>query len=191
MKLFKELCKPSVFNCDETYVWLLDVEKSAVVRRKTVHHLLALVTGLHENNITLNTTPLGKHTLPDAAFDWNTSYSSHHLAFGLSFNSRIGIDIEDTTHPRAFDDIASEFFTSRERAQIHTPSDFYATWTAKESLMKAIGLGFNLEPKKFSIKITDSKIMVEEIDGYRKEDFHFETVLEESIRLCSCTFIPA
>lgn len=179
-----------IFSLNETEVWLLEVEKAAALRRKTVHQILAQITGCAEDSIALDTTRYGKHILPGAPFDWSVSYTSQHLAFGWSQRGHIGIDIEDTTQVRAFADIASEFFTPRERAQCRSASDFYTTWTAKESLMKAVGLGFNLEPHKFSLAIDDREIRVETIDGYRKEDFHFETTLTDAIQVCVCQFIP-
>lgn len=179
-----------ILDSEEARVWLLEVEKSETLRKKTVHQMLATITRISEDTIKLDTTPYGKPILPGAPFDWNVSYTSHHLAFGMSLTSRIGIDIEDTTQIRAFDDIAKNFFTPRERTQCRTPADFYTLWTAKESLMKAVGLGFNLEPRKFSLAITDSEIRVDEIEGYQKEDFHFETTLEDSIRICCCTVRP-
>jgi len=197
MKLFKDFDRPSVFDRAESYAWLLDirnlrnaiphdVHELAELRRKIVRRLLALTTDRSEADIVLNTTPHGKRVLPGATFDWSVSHSSRHLAFGLSFDSRIGIDIEDTSRRVSFDDIAGAVFTPRESEQSRTPSDFYTIWTAKESLMKAVGLGFAFDPKRFSLAIGEDGIAAEDVEGYRKEDFHFETTLERPLRLCVC-----
>lgn len=67
-------------------------------------------------------------------------------------NHEIGIDIEMTRRNTDFEGVAKKVFTRREQEMLMplTKSEkrklFFQLWTAKESLMKATGLGFSLNP---------------------------------------------
>ncbi len=82
---------------------------------------------------------------------FNLSHSGDFVALALSTNN-IGIDVEIV---KKFNmDVAKKCFTIKEVKWLKeqsTPQAFFKIWTAKESIMKAIGCGFSLNPASFEV----------------------------------------
>ncbi len=88
---------------------------------------------------------------------FNISHSGNYVAVALS-NHEVGVDVEEITpYPLG---VAEKCFTPQEVDWIkhcqkqdiaHGTNAFYAVWTAKESIMKATGLGFSLPPSGFDV----------------------------------------
>ncbi len=83
---------------------------------------------------------------------FNISHTRGCAVLALCHDHEIGIDIEDTGRRTDIDGVAGKVFTRREREmlmQLHKNEKrrhFFRLWTAKESLMKATGRGFSLNP---------------------------------------------
>ena len=92
----------------------------------------------------------GKPYLPLGPF-FNLSHSGTYVVLGVS-EHEIGVDIEQIA---PFDDrVARRCYTEKELAWLYAQNNteaFYRLWTAKESIMKATGLGFTLPPESFSV----------------------------------------
>lgn len=89
--------------------------------------------------------------------EFNLSHSGERLAAAFSRNQPLGLDIEEITPRIHARDIATRYFTVRERSLLDTPDDtvflrrFFQLWTAKEAVMKATGLGFALALDRITI----------------------------------------
>jgi 4'-phosphopantetheinyl transferase len=98
----------------------------------------------------------GKPYLKDGNKYFNISHSGNYVILALS-EKEVGIDIEKIdTHP---DKVAVRCFTTEEcewMRQEESDEAFYKLWTAKESVMKATGLGFSLSPGSFCVLPIDS-----------------------------------
>ena len=96
------------------------------------------------------TTPLGKPYLPDGQC-FNISHSGDKVVL-LVADCDAGVDVEQICpYPRA---VARRVFTSVEQEWLQNQKNdaaFYRLWTGKESIMKALGVGFRLPPESFEI----------------------------------------
>ncbi len=82
---------------------------------------------------------------------FNLSHSGHYVVLATSQDA-IGVDIEIIKKYSI--DVAEKCFTTHELSWLiaqKAPNAFFKIWTAKESYMKAMGLGFNLNPKSFEV----------------------------------------
>ena len=103
-----------------------------------------------------NDKPYLKHS--DTYF--NISHSGDYVVLATA-NSEVGVDIEKVIHHS--DLLSLRCFTMQEYEWIRQEEylgggdeAFYRLWTAKESVMKASGLGFSLPPETFSVLPIDS-----------------------------------
>lgn len=95
-------------------------------------------------------TPLGKPYLSGGPH-FNLSHSGRKVVLLVSTDVA-GVDIEQIA-PYS-DAVAKRVFTPREQAWLkrqESDDAFYRLWTGKESIMKALGLGFQLPPESFEI----------------------------------------
>ena len=95
--------------------------------------------------------PHGKPYFPDGPF-FNLSHSGKYVVLAVS-SGDVGVDIEEI-RPRS-EKIAERCFAAAEQDWIDRQKDpveaFYRLWTAKESIMKATGEGFNMPPESFRV----------------------------------------
>ncbi len=102
------------------------------------------------------------HNKPPLYNIYGKPYFEHDLCFNISHagdyvvlatsTHAIGIDVENTH--RYNKDIAAKCFTAQEIIWLkenESPQAFFKLWTAKESIMKAVGCGFNLNPSSFNV----------------------------------------
>ena len=93
----------------------------------------------------------GKPYLKNEKKYFTISHSGNYVVLAIA-NREIGVDIEKTTHYS--DAVARRCFTPLECEWMHHQGSneaFYYLWTAKESVMKASGLGFSLLPETFHV----------------------------------------
>ncbi len=132
-----------------------DLLPAALPERRLAHcllrHWLGELLACAPEAVTLATQAQGKPWLPGQDLAINISHSRQWLALAWSRQTRdIGVDIEDLGRGQAFDALARRYFhngevaawqaaapTLRERQWLHT-------WTRKEAVLKAHGLGLRL-----------------------------------------------
>ncbi len=97
-----------------------------------------------------------KPNLSNDGLHFNLSHGGDYVILA-SGDCRLGVDIEKL---RSFDPaVAERCFTPLECAEFEKPgltteesqAVFFKLWTAKESVMKASGLGFHLPPESFTV----------------------------------------
>ena len=92
-----------------------------------------------------------------ATIDFSVSHSGGHALIAVVEEGRVGIDVEDRSTARDIDGAASLTFTTAEQAELAAMGGarktefFYRIWTMKEALIKALGVGFGLNPSRFEI----------------------------------------
>jgi len=116
-----------------------------------IRHWLAELLDTPATGITLATRPQGKPWLPGRALAINYSHSRHWLALAWSREpGEIGVDVEDLGRGQAFEALARRYFHPDELAAWQaTGADqrercWLRTWTRKEAVLKAHGLGLRL-----------------------------------------------
>ncbi len=109
----------------------------------------------------------GKPIIPKEKLHFNLSHSGDYVVLAVD-EGGIGIDIEKTG-PLS-NEIVKHCFTKEEQKWLASqPIEhaYYLLWTGKESIMKAIGKGFYMEPKSFSVlPIRDGVHHIDEYDWY-------------------------
>jgi len=96
--------------------------------------LLRRVVGAGEESY----TPFGKPFIPGAP-PYSISHSGHIVCIAVG-ETPLGVDLEMHRPARA-NKLIAHCFAAGERALVKTEKDFFALWTAKESLGKQLGVG--------------------------------------------------
>ena len=103
----------------------------------------------------ITNSSLGKPYLPCGPF-FNLSHSGSKVVL-LVGDQELGVDIEQIT-PYS-QSVAWQVFTDCELAWLNIQQSdeaFFRLWTGKESIMKALGQGFQLPPESFEISPTQA-----------------------------------
>ncbi|MCL2087158.1 MAG: 4'-phosphopantetheinyl transferase superfamily protein [Oscillospiraceae bacterium] len=111
---------------------------------------------------------------------FNLSHSGEYVVLLLSTGGEIGIDIEKVKpYSKA---VAERCFTPAELDWLNrqnTAYSFYEIWTAKESIMKATGLGFSLPPRDF-------EVLENPIPKIAEKNWHLERIPFENKNYIIC-----
>jgi 4'-phosphopantetheinyl transferase len=92
-----------------------------------------------------------------AAISFNLSHSAKHGLIAIVPNGRLGVDVEERVSRKDFDELSEAVFSPHEQsalASVHGRDRvqlFFRLWTIKEALIKALGLGFSLDPSQFEV----------------------------------------
>jgi 4'-phosphopantetheinyl transferase len=123
------------------------------------HGVLRLLLNniLGKDTYSITTNEYGKPEVSNAQVEFNLSHSGNVILLSFSTKTPIGVDVEEI---RAIDDIQSivtHHFDPSEALEILgcLPEDinqtFFSSWTKKESVCKALGLGLNLPLDSFRV----------------------------------------
>lgn len=92
-----------------------------------------------------------------ADISFNLSHSGKHGLIALVPHGRLGVDVEERVPRGDFDELSEAVFGPHEQsalASVHGRNRvqlFFRLWTIKEALIKALGLGFSLDPSQFEV----------------------------------------
>lgn len=122
--------------------------------RGQVRRILASYLGTEALRFGFQYGPQGKPALAgpwsDSRLEFNVSHS-HELALcAVTLGRELGVDVEHLRTPYNFEGIASQFFAAEEVAVLRGLSDqarldaFFACWTRKEAVLKAVGAGLSI-----------------------------------------------
>ncbi|WP_250473639.1 4'-phosphopantetheinyl transferase superfamily protein [Caballeronia sp. GAFFF1] len=116
--------------------------------RAALRRLLAAQLGASPASLPLVSDSNGRPTLamPDAP-DFNVAHSGAHGLIAMSFERRVGVDIEEARHSFDWRELQSTVLHAADQRVIDAlpqagqPDAFLACWTAKEAVLKAHGVG--------------------------------------------------
>lgn len=128
---------------------------------------------------------------------FNISRTSGMVCCLVSNIAECGVDLENNGRKVDFREVAQQVFTPQEidycfTSEKETRKRFFQLWCLKEAYMKALGMGFNLDPLSFSFHIKNNKaVLVDKPDWqfqfYQIEnDFTFASALNSSVE-CQIT----
>ena len=92
-----------------------------------------------------------------APVSFNVSHSGKHGLIAVASRGRVGVDVEERTAPRDMDGLSEAVFSRKEQAELAAAQGdgkvrlFFALWTMKEALVKALGAGLSLDMSGFEI----------------------------------------
>jgi len=133
-----------------------DKQEQSICSRGISRIILSSYLDKNPANLQIQSTPDGKPYLERSEIRFNLSHSGDILLCGLSYKSRIGIDIQQIYAITNLGTIIKNYFSENERKYLDSqPVDqlknhFFAIWTAKEAYLKAIGKGFQESPDNIS-----------------------------------------
>lgn len=143
-------------------------------RRGWLRALLAEETGSAPAELRFATGEHGKPYLPDLlALDFSLSHSAGTALAAISTIGPVGCDIEARRSAKADPRVAEHFFSLRERADLaRRPAEawidgFFAIWTRKEAVVKAIGTGLAMPLQSFSVSLDAPARITEGAAGWK------------------------
>lgn len=134
-----------------------------VAGRAQMRYLLSSYIGCAPHEVRFNYGPQGKPILADVGAPYfNLSHSEGLALLGLSLDAEIGVDIEAVREMSDASDVARDNFSPSEFAEWEgLPSDrrtdgFFACWTRKEAIVKALGGGLSIPLDSFKVTLEPS-----------------------------------
>lgn len=131
-----------------------------IITWSAVRRLLGAYVGRDPATLELAYGHQGKPSLADdPSLEFNLSHSHDLALFAVGRGGALGIDVESVRALPKADEIARRFFSRREleayRAQpaAERPRAFFACWTRKEALVKALGEGLFLSLDRFDVSL--------------------------------------
>jgi len=127
-----------------------DDRARSIVARAALRDLLGRALGRDPRSLRFTTGAHGKPALAGGELEFNVSHSGARVAIAIASVTPVGIDIEHDRTVRDAVALARRFFSPREAAMVESdPSSFLSIWTAKESVIKAIGGGLSIDLSSF------------------------------------------
>jgi 4'-phosphopantetheinyl transferase len=136
-----------------------DRERFVAAHAET-RRLLAILSGTEAAALEFTTMTHGKPFIanPSAARRWmfNLSHSGDFALLAAAPGASLGVDIEEKRDIADLDGVAERFFSAAERAMLASadepPADvFFAIWTRKEAVIKALGYGLHMPLAGFDV----------------------------------------
>lgn len=116
--------------------------------------------------------------LTDGVVHFNLAHSGELALLGLSEHGPVGVDVEQATSFSDMEVVAQRVFSSSEYEEWSTSPlsskrhHFFSLWTKKEAVLKVLGLGLSLPPRKVEVGLEGSSESAEApvVDGERRSD---------------------
>ena len=136
-----------------------------VVARDALRNLVSCYCGASPGEVQFAFGAHGKPSIrhPETSIRFNLSHSDDLMVAAFTSETEVGVDIEKIDPRFAATEISARFFTPQEHALIEEREEgrteiFLRFWTAKEAVMKATGLGLNLEPNAIAMALDPLRI---------------------------------
>ncbi|MGK0298827.1 MAG: 4'-phosphopantetheinyl transferase [Gammaproteobacteria bacterium] len=134
-----------------------------IITRSTLRNILGHLLKTNPRKFEFTYTKHGMPRLsPDTGYteiNFNVSHSYDFALIAITLNQPVGIDIEKIRTDIDFEKLAARFFSEKEYTAIMTYEDqkrlhaFFATWTRKEAIVKAVGTGIASGLKSFDVSV--------------------------------------
>jgi 4'-phosphopantetheinyl transferase len=127
--------------------------------RIALRQTIGAALGVEPASVRLSYDDVGRPSVADAppGFDFNVSHSGDFAMIAWSRTRRVGVDIESKRERLDWRALAKTVFGPHDHALVealppHAQLDaFFEVWTAKEALLKAIGVGIAGGLDRFSV----------------------------------------
>lgn len=132
-----------------------------IVARGVLRMLLGVNLGIAPAAVAFGYAQHGKPFVINQAsqIHFNLSHSGERALVALSVSRELGVDIEELNREIDYGDLAARFFAPRECATLKRIAEpdrkraFFACWTRKEAVVKAMGGGLSLRLDRFEVTI--------------------------------------
>jgi 4'-phosphopantetheinyl transferase len=144
------------------YVQLSDQHRFTVARA-VLRLLLGRYLSCSPSAVLLQTGEFGKPALSaegrELPLQFNLSHSHGRALYAFALSHELGVDIEWLRPEIASEEIATRYFSIRERQELHSlppalrVQGFFNAWTRKESYVKAHGKGLQIPLESFDVTL--------------------------------------
>lgn len=152
-------------HASEKQYWTESAERVGIIEKVmndgSIREIVEHENSLPENEIRFYEYESGnellKHTdiLHELVFIDNLSHSGEWVLAIFASRQAVGIDVQEMGEISEYMEIAKNFFTEEEAAEIQeteSPERFYQYWAAREAHLKALGIGLNKGMDFFSVR---------------------------------------
>ncbi len=124
-----------------------------------------------------------QHNKPyaDVNFYFNISHSGDKVICAVC-SEEIGCDIEKIRDIN--ESLIARCFTEKEQSFINDETKFFRLWTAKESLLKAIGTGITEKLKSFELCVENNKLLPIKYDNINYSFKELDILKDYAITIC-------
>lgn len=132
--------------------------RHSIVARATLRTALAQHLGEDPRALRFVFNREGKPALENGALQFNVSHSGGRVLVAIARDSAVGIDVESEARSSDLVALARRYFAEREAREVlggavtELAQRFFATWTAKESVIKAAGGGLSHSLQSFEVE---------------------------------------
>lgn len=137
------------------------------VARSVLRQLLAVRLCARPDAIELKTEGHGKPALAkrfaSSGLRFNLSHTGDIAVYAFAIGREVGIDVEEVRALPDADQLATRFFSHREKKDYHAldagdkPRGFFNCWTRKEALVKALGTGLHHPLGSFDVSLAPNE----------------------------------
>ena len=163
------------------YFKFKEAKDTYIASQGALRMLMSGYLGISPDLVKLGRKKKGKpYSIDNPNLNFNISNSGKTAVIAFSYDSEVGIDIEQIRHLPDLDELITRNFTSREIKFITAKAEekvrrFFRFWTVKESYLKAIGEGMRLTPDNLEFAIENGSIRLLSVKGvFEQEDWNFK-----------------
>ena len=184
---YNHFINKNFFNQEEIYI-INKIQNSNDKKIKTISILLQKYIiknnlGVDLNNICIKKNQYGKPYINN--FEYNISHDKDLIGIIYNKDNKVGLDIM-SLYRKIDITIFQSIFTKKENNKIKNNKDFLIYWCLKESYLKAIGLGLNIDLSRLEFLIQHNNIKLY-IDNILQNNCYFEYfIYENKYIICIC-----
>jgi 4'-phosphopantetheinyl transferase len=127
--------------------------------RGRLRQILSRYLSIPPGAIPLTTGAQAKPAVAGSPLSFNLAHSGESALLAVARSCELGVDLETIDPALDWIPLARRYFADSERQALlalppsQQPSAFFATWTRKEAILKALGSGFQLPCDSFAVSV--------------------------------------
>jgi 4'-phosphopantetheinyl transferase len=148
--------------------------------RGLMRSVLASYLGCECAGIRFTANEFGKPVLTDQSLCFNLTHTRGAIAFALSREHDVGVDVEERDRRVDYVGLARRYFAAREAQHIEElgeadrPTAFFAIWTLKEAYVKGLGRGLTFPLDAFAFELDVHRLIAfRALADFVACDWHF------------------
>jgi 4'-phosphopantetheinyl transferase len=124
---------------------------------RPIEAVLARYLGVAPNDVVVTRVPTGKPELEHSPFSVSLAHGGKVALVAVTLDSQIGVDVEPLREGVETWSLVSHALTPGEQGRLQALPDlvrgeaFLATWARKEALLKAVGVGLGVDPRRIEL----------------------------------------
>jgi 4'-phosphopantetheinyl transferase len=141
-------------------------QRTHILSRSLARSVLAGYVGLRPQELAFETSSSGRPFLSGehrTDLDFNLAHSGDIVLIAVGLKNRVGVDIEQIREDIDHSKLAHRFFSATENRELDelgqsdARAGFFACWTKKEAIMKAVGEGLTIGIDSFTVSIESGR----------------------------------